>query len=75
MSTLTGGGNATPSRWASTQPMRTRPTRPLPSPKGWMLSNCACRTAAWVTGSSADELANATKSAMSAGTSSGGGGT
>ena len=29
---------------------RARPVRPLPSAKGWIVSNWACTTAAWTSG-------------------------
>ena len=75
MTTLTGGGTVSARRCESTQPMSTRPIRPLPSPKGWIDSNCAWTTEAWVTGSRYSSLAKDTRSSMRPPISSGGGGT
>jgi hypothetical protein len=55
--------------------MRARPTRPLPSAKGWMVSNCAWAMAAWTTGARSVRFMNATRSPMRSFTRSGAGGT
>lgn len=62
-------------RRRSTRWISPRPVRPLPSANGWMVSNCACASAAWATAGSESSLQNAHRSSIRPGTSSGGGGT
>ena len=55
--------------------MSARPTRPLPSTKGWIVSNWACAIAAWATAGSESSLQKAHRSLTRPATASGGGGT
>ncbi len=50
--TETGGGIVTFRRRVRIHPMRTRPSRPFPSAKGWIVSNWACATPRITKGSS-----------------------
>ena len=55
--------------------MSARPVRPLPSMKGWIVSNWAWAIAACASGGSESSLQKAQRSSSKPGTSSGGGGT
>src|SRR5690606_9421495 len=56
--------------------MSRRPTRPLPSRKGWMVSNWACASPTWIRGGRpAPSCRNLSRSDRAPGTSCGGGGT
>ena len=57
-------------RWISA-----RPVLPLPSTNGWIVSNCACATAACTTPGRSSVLQNEQRSAMRSSTNSHGGGT
>ena len=55
--------------------MRARPTRPLPSANGWMFSNWACITIAWMnTGMSVRDM-NSHRSSIASGIRRAAGGT
>ena len=53
--------------------MRQRPTRPLPSPNGWMISNCAWAIAACATGERSSRFMKRQRSRRSGSTCSCGG--
>ena len=53
--------------------IRHLPTRPLPSPKGWIVSNCAWAIAAWATGEMSSRFMNPQRSSSRRRTRSAGG--
>ena len=55
--------------------MRARPTRPLPSANGWMVSNCTWAMAAWMRGGRSSRSQNRQRSSRRRGSWSSGGGT
>ncbi len=62
-------------RRVSTVWINARPTRPFPSVKGWIVSNWAWTMPTWTRGACTEPLRYSTRSSISSGTSSGGGGT